>query len=217
MPEEVTPTTPPEGEAAPSGQGEAPTTPPAPDANAALNERIAALTEQQGKLIAQLSEKGEPPETAPTPTPQPPSVPISGRIKREDYDALADYASQTRQELERQKLATEFKLDPAELEGEFTSPVDMRRYAQILALQGTVTQLKSQLEAEKETPPEGASGPEAPTVDTGGPSGTQLAGETELAEAYQKARALGQTEAGRRATLQAMYADPERRSLVREV
>lgn len=211
--EDVTPTAPIDGAPEGAGAQTPPTTPPAPDPNAALNERIAALTQQQADLIAQLSQEATPPEVAPAPTPPP--APVAGRIKREDYDALADYAAQQAQAAERMRLAKEFGLEETDLDGVFASPTDMRRHAQILALQNTVTQLTSQLEAQA-PPPEGEADTGPPTVDTGGPTGTQLAGETELAEAYQKAIALGRTEEGRRAFLQARYLDPAQRTLVRE-
>lgn len=172
-------------------------------------EQLTTLQTGQADLVTQLTPA---PEAAPAPAPTPAPVPPTpqGRVTRAQYEELAQYAADQRQIAERVQLAAEYKLSPEDLEGDFESPSDMRRHAEVLSLRNQLVALETKLAVS----PEEAL-PTVPVVDAGGPTSMEDPGVAELRRKYDEARAMGRTAQGRRGLLAAIYNDPTKRQLIR--
>lgn len=201
--------------------GEGGGTPPVEgDATAAFAEALTAISETQARILEMLGKGseggGEPIIQVPQVKIEPPPPTPQGRITRKDYDELVQYAAEQRQRAERLSLAAEFELDEGALEGDFYDPADMRHTAEMLALRNKLTVLEQSLQGRDPTPPDEGEGEGGggPTEDTGGPTSLQDEQMEAIKQAYDKADALGSTKDGRRARLQAIYADPSKRELV---
>jgi len=159
-----------------------------------IQEVLTQLTALRETLSAEPTPEPEaPPVVEPEPSPPPPPPPEAppGRVTRQQYDELARWGAQMRQEVERLKLAREFSIDPSELEGDFESPMAMRQHAEILSLRKAVEALSTQSQEEPGEPePPRETPPAIPQVDTGGPTGSQKTQEEALQEKYAHGRCL---------------------------
>ncbi len=185
------------------------TVPPEPEDIKTVLETLRAMQEKQDTVPVEPTPQA-PPQAAPA-APAPPDPP-TGRVTREQYEELARYAAEQRQRAEQLQLAQEFGLDAGALEGNFESPADMRRHAEVLALRQQMASLEAKLAA-AQTPADEP--PLVPAADTGGPTSNEDSRVTELRHQYDEARALGRTETARKALLQAIYADPTKRVSIR--
>ena len=160
-------------------------------------------------LLTQSGEEGEAQELkkspAPPPPPQLPERP--SRITQAAYEELARYAAKQAQEAYRYKLAAEYDLDPEELGGEFESPQDMRRFAEMAALRKRLADLEGKLAAAQS--PKSEETPASPPGDTGGPTGRKDAREY-LEKKYQEIRQMGHGDEALRRYLTMVYQDPDR-------
>jgi hypothetical protein len=150
------------------------------------------------------------PVQAPEPAPEPPPAP-TGRVTKAEYEALQRYAAEQRQRAERLELAQEFGIEAGALEGDFDSPADMKRHAEVLALRSHLADLETQLQAVQAGT---AEPPAIPNADTGGPTSTEDSRVEEIRRKYTEARAGGRTLKSRQDLLKAIYGDPTRRKPV---
>ena len=166
---------------------------------------------EMSQVLEALRALKEAPEAAPKPeAPKAPPAP-TGRVTKAEYEALQHYAAEQRQRAERLELAQQFGITVEDLEGDFESPADMKRHAEVLALRTHLAELETQL---KEVRLEAQAPPAVPNADTGGPTSTEAGGVEELRRKYTDARAGGRTDRARRALLAAIYSDPTKRSRV---
>jgi len=194
-----------------------PTEPIVPPVEPNIADVMAAL--EQLKVVPPAAEP-VPVTAAPAPAPPPqapPSAPVGGRVTRKQYDDMQAYAAQQAQRAEKLVLAQEFGLSEQDLEGDFESPADMRRHAEVLSLRQQLKELEVQMQVQRATLP--GTPPSVPAADAGGPTSLIPTTVAELQGQYDAARALGQTAKGRRALLAAIYRDPTKRRahIIRDV
>lgn len=129
--------------------------------------------------------------------PMPERVP--GMSQQEYIRKLEEYAASQRKEAERLKLARKYGIDPEELSGEYESPQDMQRAAELIAMKRQIEELKKKVSAP----------PVVPKVDTGGPVAS-VDDFSSLDNLYQEIRSGGKTPQTRRLLLDTFYKDPRK-------
>jgi len=199
-----------------------PIVPVEPVAKPPVEPSIADVMAALGKLNTPTPAADSPPAAVATPVPvAPPAIPAGGRITRKQYDDALEYAANQAQRAEKLVLAQQYGLSEQDLEGDFDSPADMRRHAEVQALRNQLKELEVQLAAQKgitpTVPP--TAPPSVPPADAGGPTSLIPTTVAELQGQYETARAMGQTPKGRRALLAAIYRDPNKRRvhIVRDI
>ena len=189
-----------------------------PDVEEIIKRATQGMRDEIASLKKDLAEARKPPEA-----PRKPERPAGGsRQEANDYVASIErYAAQQAQRATRFELAQQYKIDPDELDGDYSSPEAMRARAEMLAQEKRLARLEEDLEAERErarkvaeemskassTEPE----PEVPPsgVDQGGPTYEQPEQAKALQDLYEQAKAYprGREERSVR-HLMAIYQDP---------